>query len=213
VLQHVEVLPDAEAEVQADQLALAPMEVPREDLKVGVQTLQYDLGYRNLPVIRLRLDTADRDFARPLKVFGRNTATNSWRWVADGGIHRMGDQVRSAVDLGNATYRYLKIELYHYEQPPLTVTGVVAELEPVFLVVEAASEAARMPTSALRPSACRATTCSGAPPRRRSWPRPSWSWARASATPPAWPTACAPTAAGWAPWPWACSASSPSSCS
>lgn len=135
VLQEVEVLPDAAMESQADLVTLQP--VPAEDLKVGVQTLQYDLGYRNLPVIRLRLDAVDQDFARPLKVFGRNTATNAWRWVADGGIHRMGDQVRNSVDLGNATYRHLKVELYHYEQPPLTVTNAVVEVEPVYLVLEA----------------------------------------------------------------------------
>lgn len=119
--------------------ALAPMDVPREDLKSGVQTLVLDVGHRNVPVIRLRLETADAEFACPLKVYGRNMATNSWRWVADGGIHRLDGQVRDAVEIRDATYRYLKVELYHYEQPPPAVTNVLAEFREIVLVTEALS--------------------------------------------------------------------------
>lgn len=138
-VQSVEVLPEAAEESRAALVSPRPIDVPPEDLKVGVQTIEYDLGHRNLPVVRLRIEAADSDFARPLKVFGRNSETNAWRWVADGGIHRMGDQVRTAVDVGHATYRFLKVELYHYEQAPLAVTNILAEVEPVFLVLEAAS--------------------------------------------------------------------------
>lgn len=136
-VRSIDVLPAEAGELAEQRQPLARLAVPAEDLKVGVQTLEYDVGFQNLPLQRLRMEAADETYARPVKVFGRNIATNAWRWVADGGLHRMDGQVRSSVDLREAPYRFLKVELYHYEQSPLTVTSAVVELEPSFIIFEA----------------------------------------------------------------------------
>lgn len=115
------------------------VELARQDgadpeLREGVQSVWCDVGHRNLPLRRLKvvLEQANQDY--PVKVYGRATPTNAWRWLADGGSP---GQARATVELRAANYRYLKVELYHPGQPPPSVAGLQAQPESYQLVFEA----------------------------------------------------------------------------
>ena len=135
-LQSISVARLAREEGEQEELALEWSQ-PAGEQKPGVQVIVADLGVQHRPVQRLRFDAAGRDFARPLKVQGRNAESNEWRWVTDGGIHRMGGQTRDAVDLRGAAYRYWRVELFRYEDAPLEIRRITAEAVPQYLVVEA----------------------------------------------------------------------------
>lgn len=143
-LQSLSVAWRAREEGESEEIPLE-WTAPAQEQKEGLQVLCVDSGARFRPLARLRVEVAGRDFARPVKVFGRNAETNEWRWVADGGLHRMGAQVRETIDLRGAGFRHWKIELYHYEDKPLDIRGVRAEVVPNYLVFEAAGEASERP--------------------------------------------------------------------
>ncbi|HMP76816.1 MAG TPA: hypothetical protein PKE12_11040 [Kiritimatiellia bacterium] len=110
-------------------------EPPRDD----AQTLYFDSGLRNTPLRRLALAADEGEFSRAVKVYGRHTATNRWRWMADGGLHRAEGRERDWIDLHNTTFRFLKVEIFHGGEPPLSITNAVAIMEPQELVVQPAS--------------------------------------------------------------------------
>ena len=143
-LQSISVARLAREEGEQEELALEWSQ-PAAEQKPGVQVIVADLGVRHRPVQRLRFESAGRDFARPVKVQGRNADTNEWRWVTDGGIHRMGGQTRDTLDLRGAAYRYWRIEIFRYEDAPLDLRRIVAQAVPQYLVVEAAGQAADRP--------------------------------------------------------------------
>ncbi len=105
----------------------------------GVQRVFFDAGHRFLPMRTLSLETDDGSFARAVKVFGRNHPTNQWRWMADGGIHRLPGQERLRIDLKNTRYRYLKIEVFNYDEPALAISGATAGVEAQFIVAQPAA--------------------------------------------------------------------------
>jgi len=126
----------------AETVALKRIEVPSAEAKVGVQTLMFDAGARNRQIQSLQVHVEETNFARPAKIFGRNSVTNTWRWVGDGGIHRLADQSRDSIELRGCAYRWLKVELYQYENPPLTVTNVEGIATPQYIVFEAGGASA-----------------------------------------------------------------------
>lgn len=126
-----------------DLASLKLMAPPPEDVREGIQTILLDVGARHVPTAKLVFDVAATNFARPVKIYGRNSPTNQWRWVADGGVHRMEGDVRDTVDLRGCEYRWLKVDLYRYEGPELDIRGVSGARAPTYLVVEAASDRTR----------------------------------------------------------------------
>jgi hypothetical protein len=103
----------------------------------GVQTIVADGGCRNVPAERLLLSAGGGDFVRPVRVHGRNDPTNTWRWVGDGAVYRIGAQVSESVPLRGASHRFYRIEILNGDDPPLRVRGVALERQPHYLVVEA----------------------------------------------------------------------------
>lgn len=130
---------DPSADVRSITLEAVPL-VPAEK-KDGVQVLAFDTGARHRPIEHLHLNMKGDRFTFPVKVYGRNHATNSWLPVADGGVYRVGGQTRELIDLHGAAFRFLKIEIFHYEQTPAVVRSVVADSLPRILVFEPASDA------------------------------------------------------------------------
>lgn len=109
----------------------------RESSEPGLQSLEADLGYRNLPVRYLRLDLGPGEGAFPVKVYGRTSTTNNWRWMADGGVTPSRGRRRAMVELQQTGYRYLRMDLLHAETSPVQVVTAQAGYEPLYLVVEA----------------------------------------------------------------------------
>lgn len=111
--------------------------VPSAEQRKDTQVLLADAGARNRPLIRIGIEAGEGDYARPVRVHGRNAPTNDWRWVAEGGVHRIGAHMRDTVEVRGAAYRYWKIELLQGEDAPLAIRRLRAEAVPQDLVFEA----------------------------------------------------------------------------
>ncbi len=122
---------------ELDEVELAMTEVPAEELDEGVQGLVLDQGVKNRPLSGLRVDAGTREFVRAVRVEGRNHETNSWRWIADGSIHRIDDQEHVTVDVKDAPYRFFRLQVFNRDDAPLDIDEVVGETVPRHLVFEA----------------------------------------------------------------------------
>jgi hypothetical protein len=101
------------------------------------QVLVFDTGGRNRPIEQIRISAGDTEYARAIKVYGRNDDSHNWRWVGDGEIHRLGDRIQDVVALKGFVYRYIKTEIYHYDEPALRSLDVRAAAAPRHIVFEA----------------------------------------------------------------------------
>lgn len=102
---------------------------PQQD----IQSIFYDAQFGRNPLRYLVPQVEDKQFTRPVKVFGRHTTQDRWRWMADGAIHRIEGLERNQIDLHNNGFRYLRLDLYNYEEPALTITNAYALAEPQYL--------------------------------------------------------------------------------
>jgi hypothetical protein len=126
---------DGETDSQALRMSDSP---PGERIPDGATAVILDMGARNRPVSRLILQPEARaEFVRPVKVYGRNYESNTWRWVADGSIHQVETQRRISIDLNEVPYRYFKAEIYNYDDKPIAISSAAAECVPRYLVFEA----------------------------------------------------------------------------
>lgn len=103
----------------------------------GLQSLVTDLGFQQIPLRYLKLDLGPGEGAFPVKVFGRSTSTNTWRWIADGVVHAVNGQLRSTIELQQTGYRYLKLDCYSYDQQHLNVRHAQGGYETLYMVFEA----------------------------------------------------------------------------
>lgn len=124
-----------------EHVDLKRMEAPADEIPVdGVAAMFLDAGSRNRPLLYLTFESNATEFAIPLRVFGRNDATNKWRWVADGGIHHLDGTEQNRVALAKSDYRFYKIEFYYHDQKLPRIKNVAASAMPYYLVFEAMSE-------------------------------------------------------------------------
>ncbi len=124
-----------EPEQSMEDVPLAPLEVPAREQRPGVQTLLFDLGASNRPVEKLQLSAAG-EYARAVRVFGRNQLDHQWRWAAEGEIHSLGPSLKNSLPLRGFMYRYMKVDIFHFDDPPLDGLSVLAGANPRYLVVE-----------------------------------------------------------------------------
>lgn len=122
-----------------EEVPLTPLEVPEKEEREGAAVTMYDIGANRRPMERLFFEITDKEYARPVQVFGRHSPTNHWRQLYSGEIHQFEGQGRNKVSLGSAAYRQLKIELFHYDDAPLQVSAVTGKAVPRYLVFEAQS--------------------------------------------------------------------------
>ena len=122
--------------VEMKAVPLQSLPVPDEELKESCQVLLFDTRAMNRPVDWLIIEAAQEDYARPVKLYARNAATNTWRWLSDSEIHRIDGQIRNTIELTHCMYRFLKIEAYHYDDQPLKITRFEASASPRYLVFE-----------------------------------------------------------------------------
>ena len=119
-----------------EDVPLTESYVEQKELKEGCQVVVYDTGAEHRPVERVILRAGDREYVRSLRVFGRNEETNTWRWVADGEIHKLGASVQDTVNLNGFGFRFLKVELFNYDDAPFRRLDVKAQAVARYLVVE-----------------------------------------------------------------------------
>lgn len=135
-LQGLVVANSAETPGEYEDVPLRKAEVPKKDLKEGCQVVVFDVEAKNRPIDRLVIKADNREYARSLRIFGRNEETNAWRWVADAEIHRLGESVQDTLSLKGFAFRFLKVELFNYDDKPLHDLSVKAQAVPRYLVTE-----------------------------------------------------------------------------
>jgi len=86
-----------------EDLPLAELEVPEKERKPEAQVLMLETDARHRPVERMTVDVADDEFARPVVLYGRAAATNRWRRLYGGELHRLEDHEHLRVALQNVT--------------------------------------------------------------------------------------------------------------
>lgn len=111
-------------------------ELPTE----GAQTIYLDVGFNSVSLRRAVLQTAETNFARTVKVYGRKSETDQWRWIAEGALHRLPDRERDWIELNENAYRYLKLEILRFEEPPISITHIAVLAEPHYLFFQAHCE-------------------------------------------------------------------------
>ena len=119
-----------------EDVPLRKADVPQKDLKEGCQVVVFDVEAKNRPIDRLVIKAADREYARSLRVYGRNEETNLWRWVADAEIHSLGESVQDTLSLKGFVFRFLKVEMFNYDDKALSDLNVKAQAVPRYLVTE-----------------------------------------------------------------------------
>jgi hypothetical protein len=119
------------------EVPLTATELRDEKPAPHAQVLLFDTGAKGQPVERLSVRGGKADYVRFVRVYGRDSGTNSWRVVGSGEIHRLGKHMREHLSLRDCAYRFLKVEITHYDDPSFTEYAVRAEAVSRFLVVEA----------------------------------------------------------------------------
>jgi len=124
-----------------EMIDLKVMHLPEsEEERDGVLFVYLDTGAENRQLLYLDIETSEQEFAVPVKVFGRNDESNSWRWVTDGGIHDIAGRKQARIVLPRTDYRFLKVEFYHYDQKAPRIEGITAGAVPYYLVFTALSD-------------------------------------------------------------------------
>jgi hypothetical protein len=107
--------------------------------------LEFDLGYRHLPLRDLALSFSEANYFRRWRLSGRQGKTRivkhavedakplerkvpeDWRPILSGAVFRYsgteGGEQSPPVDLNGVGYRYLRVEIFNGDDPPLNFTG------------------------------------------------------------------------------------------
>lgn len=124
-----------------------------EDEKESTSVYEYDLGFCNLPISEIRLSIDDKSFYRHITVEGRNVlkrrvkiasednrerfedVNESWCYLMCNTIYRYissdgkeQEKTTLSINSGTGTYRYLKITIRDYDDKPLKLQSVSAEM-------------------------------------------------------------------------------------
>ena len=122
---------DAARRVLPHELA----ETPREDWLATAQTLVLDLGHERVPADAVRL-SGRGEYVRRVVVASRNRDDEPWRHAGVGDVHRIGESLKDEVAI-RAAARYLKVDVYHDDDPPLTIERIDVLAARPYLVFEA----------------------------------------------------------------------------
>ncbi|MBD3326418.1 DUF3999 family protein [candidate division KSB3 bacterium] len=113
------------------------MAVPEKERLEEARLLMFDTGFRKTPVEEVVFDVADGEYARAVRIYGRNEQDNEWKQCGRGEIHLLDDSEKREIDISGCKNRFLKIEVYHYDDQPLAIDGVAARANPRWMVFEA----------------------------------------------------------------------------
>jgi hypothetical protein len=132
-----------------------------EDANTNSSIYVFDTGFKNLSVTELELNVAEDSFYRYVTLEGRDQETKtvkicgednrerfedveeSWKHITRGTIYRYsteeGESRKNVVlhiPSGSRFYRYLKVSIMNYDDKPVTISRVRAELLPAQLIFE-----------------------------------------------------------------------------
>lgn len=122
-----------------ETVALENKPLAAEDEREDAQVRVYDTGFKQRPVERLVFETDTPEYARPVRVYRRNRKDRDWISCGNGEIHSLDGSAKNEIELGNCTARFLKIEIYHYDDKPLSIRRIVAKAVPREIVFQATS--------------------------------------------------------------------------
>jgi len=134
-LNRAELRTRRERDIPTRDLPHQLLEVPRSEQKSDAQVLLLDLGFEKQPVEFLKLRAGGGDYVRRAVVYLRNDSSEPWRYAGAGDVHRVGLSIKDRVSI-SGTGRFLKCELYHYDDAPLRVDEIAVASSRTFLVVE-----------------------------------------------------------------------------
>lgn len=126
---NVEVGYRAHDEWVPQKITLKPLPVATTELTAGILTVVFDTGAQNRPLSQMNVQLKGGDFVFPVKVFGRNSADMKWQFVSDGGIYRIGKIASDTIDLKDAGFRQLKLEILHGNEPAPIIASATADTE------------------------------------------------------------------------------------
>lgn len=124
-----------------EALAVRNLAVPDDERQDTAEVLMVDLGYRNRPFDRVRIVSDRKDYVRSVCVYGRNAASEPWAYLGCGDIQGIDGRLRDTLDI-RGRCRYVKAEVFHYDDQPLGITGVGIMAVPDTVVCEAATTGA-----------------------------------------------------------------------
>ncbi len=127
-----------EKEAEREAVPLTERPVDSLEQQKEAQTFMLDIRQANRPVEFIHFDVNDQSYTRCVSVYGRNNGSEQWRQVGGGEIHALPEDRNDTVKL-HAHYRFLKVQVYHYDDQPLDIAAVRLEAIPRYLVFEAAS--------------------------------------------------------------------------
>lgn len=114
----------------------APLREPRKD---GASALEWDLGFAT-PLAALELGTPQRNVLVPVRILGRNRASEPWRLLGQTVVYRLSandaDNTNPAAVLYRPSVRQLRVEATHgarLEGVPITATAVFEPIEVVLV--------------------------------------------------------------------------------
>ncbi len=138
-IQRVRLARSTRADVVYDWVPVNELAAHPRDQEQDAQVLVLDTGYQRMPIEKLRFDVEQTEYARAVRVHGRNSERDDWRHVVSAEIHSLSGSLSNEVALRGSRNRYLKVAVYHYDDEPLDLRGIRAAGSARNLVFEARS--------------------------------------------------------------------------
>ena len=138
-IQRIELARSTRADIVYDWVSVTEIEPLPRDLNEDAQVIVLDAGYRRVPIEKLIFDVEQTEYARAVRVHGRNSQGDDWRHLVSAEIHSLSGSPSNEVSFRGSRNRYLKVEVYHYDDQPLSLRGIRAAGSARNLVFEACS--------------------------------------------------------------------------
>jgi hypothetical protein len=113
--------------------------VEKADYTPNAQSVVVDLEFARLPLVSVRLRAGDGDYFRRVVVSVRDAAKEPWRLAGAGDMYRMGASVKDEVSM-TSRGRFVKCDVYHFDDAPLNVEVLEVFTERTTLIVEALAD-------------------------------------------------------------------------
>jgi len=114
------------------------LEVPKNEQRPDAEVVLLDLENEHHPVESIVLRAEGGDYLRRVVVSIRDDSNEPWRYAGAGDIHRIGVSTKDKIPL-QGHGRYIKCELYHYDDPPLQLSTIEVRTTRSHLVIESQS--------------------------------------------------------------------------